>query len=250
MQKIFYSFFFFLLITSSVFSARRGDVKVIEASENIRYLSQKIVKEYLFLYQYPSRFHIQKESVKTLNSLNNNFKIIARITKNSDTKDILDFLAYGKDNMIEILKKSPTKDNCSLMLDYSEMLIEGVNSIEQLHKYNFSKEEKMLIVSKKMEYLIERMGKYYLAIHLDFDKVSNQEFMDETIGMFDKSLKQINLYDYPEKNMIKKLNYYWTANKILLDKTQNIFVSDIMFLSLDFIRKLVSNISVYYNKNQ
>jgi len=34
-------------------AATRGDIKIIEASENIRYLSQKIVKDYLFLYQYP-----------------------------------------------------------------------------------------------------------------------------------------------------------------------------------------------------
>ena len=42
-------------------AATRGDVKVIEASENIRYLSQKIVKDYLFYYKHPDQTETQKK---------------------------------------------------------------------------------------------------------------------------------------------------------------------------------------------
>ena len=44
--------------TKKIISATRGDIKVIEASENIRYLSQKLVKEYLFFYKYPEKTEV------------------------------------------------------------------------------------------------------------------------------------------------------------------------------------------------
>lgn len=59
-KNIFYTFFLLFLMTFMSHAATRGDVKVIEASENIRYLSQKLVKEYLFFYKNPKKNRSKK----------------------------------------------------------------------------------------------------------------------------------------------------------------------------------------------
>ena len=85
-----------LLVGFSLVSeaATRGDIKVIEASENIRFLSQKIVKDYLFFYKHQDKVEIKRSLQKSLNKLTEDFRIIATTTKDGDTKDILEFLAY------------------------------------------------------------------------------------------------------------------------------------------------------------
>ena len=52
-KNILHTIFLIFVMTLTSHAATRGDVKVIEASENIRYLSQKLVKEYLFFYKNP-----------------------------------------------------------------------------------------------------------------------------------------------------------------------------------------------------
>ena len=52
--------------TKTLTSATRGDIKVIEASENIRYLSQKIIKDYLLFYKNPEKTELKNNLNKTL----------------------------------------------------------------------------------------------------------------------------------------------------------------------------------------
>ena len=250
-KNLFYIYFTLILSFSSLYGATRGDVKVIESSENIRYLSQKLVKEYLLLYKYPKNMEIKNSLEGTLEKLNNNFKVIAKITKNSETKDMLDFLAYSKDKIVEIFEKKLSEENCALMLDYSEILIEGVNSIEKIHAYKFSKEEQLLMLSKKMEYLIERINKHYMAIHLKLDSVVNKQAMNDAIIDFEKILQKINkLNSSKDKMILKLLHYSWQKNKILFKKTETIFVPNLMGLSLNSLENIVSELTFFYSKNQ
>ena len=149
MKKIFHASLLLLGLTLFSEAATRGDVKVIEASENIRYLSQKIVKNYLFFYKNQKQKETKKRLKKELNQLSNDLRIIATTTKDTDTKDILEFLAYSKDQIEQIFNEKADKEKAALMLDYSETLLEGADSIALAHKYNFSREEQMLMVTKK-----------------------------------------------------------------------------------------------------
>jgi len=252
MKKIFY--IFFLLLGSTLFSeaATRGDVNIIEASENIRYLSQKMVKDYLFLYKHPDKKVVKDELKKALNKLNNDFRIIATATKDTDTKDILEFLAYSKDQIEQIFEEKPDKEKAALMLDYSETLLEGADSIAAAHKYDFSREEEMLMVTKKMEYLFERVTKYYMALHVGFDSTTNKEQMKKVMAAIEESLLEISLYNYPKemKSIQKKLDESWKANRIFFSKSENLFIPKLMFISVDYLEDMAMKLALYHSKNQ
>lgn len=235
-----------------IISATRGDIKVIEASENIRYLSQKMVKDYLFFYKNPDRLEVKRELDRTLLKLNDDFRIIVTTTKDSDTKDVLEFLAYSKDQIEEIFNAVPDDEKAALMLDYSETLLEGADSIASAHKYDFSEEEKMLMVTKEMEYLLERVTKYYMAIHTGFNNATNKEAMQESMVKFEENIKKVNLYKYPSKEIASqtKMNSSWSANKIFLTKSEDLFIPKLMFISIDHLENVVSNLALYHSKNQ
>lgn len=252
MKKIFY--IFLLLFGASLFSeaATRGDVKVIEASENIRYLSQKIVKDYLFYYQYPEQTETQNRLKNELGQLSADLRIIATTTKDEDTKDILEFLAYSKDQIEQIFSEKVDKEKAALMLDYSETLLEGADSIALAHKYNFSNEEKMLMVTKKIEYLLERISKYYMAVHVGFDNATNREQMKNAMYALEESLLELSLYHYPKEIQEIQINLdkSWSENRVFLKKSDKLFIPKLMFISVAYLEDFVSELALYHSKNQ
>lgn len=233
-------------------TATRGDIKVIEASENIRYLSQKMVKDYLFFYKNQNKVEVKRGLDRALDKLNDNFRIIATTTKDTDTKDILEFLAYSKDQIEQIFNEKADKERAALMLDYSETLLEGADSIANAHKYDFSDEEKMLMVTKEIEYLLERVTKYYMALHVGFSNPTNKEQMQESITNIEENIAQINNYTYPaefQKAQVK-MNESWKANKSFFDQSETLFIPKLMFTSVDYMEDVVVQIALHHSKNQ
>ena len=233
-------------------TATRGDVKIIEATENIRFLSQQIVKEYLFLFITPQKEAMKATLKKRLVTLSNNIRVIAATTKNVDSKDILEFLAYSKDQIAETLTEEITEENAALMLDYSETLLEGADSIAAAHAYNFSREEGMLMLAKQMEYLVERIMKYYIALHVGFDNPTNREQMHKSIAQFGNTLLGIETYRYPaEMNEVKsKMLESWYANGMYFGKSETLFIPKLMLMSTAYLEDLIVKIALYHNQNQ
>lgn len=252
MKKIFYIFLLFLGVTLLSEAATRGDIEVIKASENIRFLSQKIVKDYLFFYDNQDKSGIKRSLDTSLNKLNSDFRVIATTTKDGDTKDILEFLAYSREQIEQIFNEKPNKENAALMLDYSETLLEGADSISNTHKYDFSEEERMIMLTKKIEYLLERVMKYYIAVHSGFNDATNQEQMKKAINDTEESLVEISSYHYPEdmQEVEEKMNDSWSKNRMFLAKTDTLFIPKLMFLSVSYMTDLIDQIALYHSKNQ
>jgi hypothetical protein len=242
-----------MLVVMSILSvaSTRGDVKVIEASENIRYLSQKIVKDYLYYTLHPKK-ELQKSLHNALVSLSDDLRVIATTTKDSDTKDILEFLAYSKDQIEQTVKEKISTENTALMLDYSETLLEGADSIAIAHKYEFSKGEKMLMVAKKVNYLLERVMKYYIAIHAGYNTPTNNEQMNIALAEIEENLITLNNYDYPQDVVVVQngVNEAWNANKNYLNQSNVLFIPKLMILSVNYMENLVNELEIYHSKNQ
>ena len=252
MKKVFYALLIVLGLTLYSHAVTRGDVKIIEASENIRYLSQKIVKDYLYLYKNPQKTEVKNGLDDVLNKLGDDFRNIAITTKDTDTKDILDFLAYSKDQIKQMLNGKVDMEKAALMLDYSEILLEGANSISQAHKYEFSKEEKMLMATKKMEYLLERMAKYYMAFNIGFHTQTNKEQLKDAMKNFEENLNKINSYDYP--NELQKdrsqINTFWEASKVFFMKADTLLIPNLLRDAVVYLEDAMAKIALYHSKNQ
>lgn len=252
MKNIFYISILLFAFGAFAQAATRGDVKVIEASENIRYLSQKIAKDYLLFYQYPEQVELKNKLTRELQLLSEDLRIIATTTKDSDTKDILEFLAYSKDQIAEMFEEKADKEKAALMLDYSETLLEGADSIARAHKYDFSKEEKMLMLTKKIEYILERITKYYMALNVGFQNTTNSEQLHKAMTDMEESLLEMSLYAYPQEPEVKRRNLdkYWSVNRVFFNKSDTLFIPKLMFNSVAYLESIVSDLALYHSKNQ
>lgn len=232
-------------------AATRGDIKIIEASEDIRFLSQKIAKDYLLYYINQNKAELKIELQYTINGLNDSLRTVATATKNKDSKDIVEFLAYSKDQIDDILKSDADEEKAALMLDYSETLLEGADSIARMHAYSFSKEEKMLMETKKVEYLLERAMKYYMALNAGFNTVTNKEQMLDSIKGLDKTMQELDSYEYSGdmKQIERKLSISWKVSKIFLNKYETVFIPVLMFSSVQQMEDLVNQLTLFHTQN-
>jgi len=251
MKRLFQISLFLVALSLSIQASTRGDVKVIEATENIRYLSQKIVKDYLFYALHPKK-ELQSSLDTTLSSLSDDLRIIATTTRDSDTKDILEFLAYSKEQMENIIKSKINEENLALMMDYSETLLEGADSIAEAHKYNFSSGEKMLMAAKKINYLLERVMKYYIALHAGYNTPTNKEQLLIAVENLENNLMKIDKFKYPNdlQNLKQSIDRSWSANKIFILKNNKLFIPQLLSTSVNYMENLITKIEIYHSKNQ
>ena len=252
MKKIWNVLFIIILFTVNSYASSRSDVKILEATENIRYLGQKISKEYLYLYYNPKEFELKVSLLEDIESIGLAIRDISMSTMSSDSKNILDFLAYNQNEIEALLKKAVSEENGRLMLDYSESFLEGANSIASLHKYEFSDEEKMLMLLKEFEYLLERVSKYYIASSLNIDKVNNFEYMINATLEIEKIIKAMNDYNYPNelKEQRKIMNSMWKTHKEFLYKSEKIFLPNLLHSSIKNFERVIEKIALFHKQNQ
>jgi len=241
-----------LAFTSILSAATRSDVNTIEAAENIRYLSQKIARDYLYLYSRPERSELKQTLRAMTKTLKENLTVIASSTQDSDTKDLLKYLAYNTEEMEKLFTDRVTAEQARNMLDYSEVFLEAAESIAREHSYPFNAEEKMLMNIKKYEYLIVRLGKFYMASHLNLLSQTNRHKMEKSIQSLAKGLQKIHAYRYPdelEKNK-KDLNLFWQADQHYLSRTEKMFIPNIVVLTNDRFETILGLFALYHSKQQ
>lgn len=245
----------FLALMSILSATTRRDINIIQSSENIRYLSQELVTTYLLFYKYPQAIDIVSKSDNLFQKLDNNLKTIAMISKNKDIKDILEFLAYSRDQIDEIIKEPISKENVSLVLDYGETFIEGANSIRNKYQYKLAKEEEMLVLSKKTGFYINRATKYYIADNIGFDSDTNQKNMTKTLANIEKSMKIINEYPYPYDLQIEVEKINRTLSKIkpflkAKKEEKRAFIPMLMIISTTYLDDIIDVLAIYHTQNQ
>ena len=252
MKKILLISFIFLATIPPLHASTRGDVKIIEASENIRYLSQKIAKEYLYLFYNPKKINLKNRLTKSMKMLEKNIQKITLNTQDNESKNILNFLTYTNEEIQLLLNQKSTKDKSILILDYSETFVEAANSIQYLHQYKFSDEEKMLMHLKELEYLLERVTKYYMASIMNLNQMSNKQHMEDALLKIEGILTNMKSYPYPikmKKERTKIINY-WKSNKKFLNISSKLSVPNLLLIFIKNFEESIKKLEIYHKKNQ
>ena len=242
------------LLGTAVFApaATLNDVKILEASENIKYLTQNIAKNYLYLYIYPHKEGLKDTIQNAIQDIEKNIRTIAIMTKAEKTKEILDFFAYEKEQIKLLLSQKPNATHASEVLDFSEALTEGAESIASAIKYDFSSEDKMFMRSKNIEYLIEKLAKYYMVLGSNIDHMTIAKKLGNTIKEVEKDMEAIQQYTYPEALNAKKKDILklWNTNKHYYAEIDSIKMPSVILLSTDGLQSIMSQIAIHHGKGE
>ncbi len=242
---------FFVLVQQSNAAASRNDVKLQEASEDIKFISQQLVKDYFYLYLNPQKTEVKEHLNEELLLLDSKLRLIAASTKNESTKKILAFLAYSRDEITETISMPYTLENSAMILDYSEVLLEGAVKISKEHSYAFSEEEKMLINTKNMAYMLERINKYYMVFLSGIQDVNNIKQLEYAIESFDMLLEKVNSYAYigDISREVNDINNYWKVTRSYYLSLEESKLPNILYMSTDYLEILISKLELYHSKS-
>ncbi len=236
-------------------AATRGDVKVLEASDTIRFVSDKLAREYLLYTLFPNKRSLQKNMDTHLKELPKSFQDIAVATKDDRTKGLLSFFTYQKARADEIVREaSPTKELADEMLEMSRSFVEGSESIARYHTYDFSFEENMFMLTRSMQRHLASLAKYYAAHQLFPDDPTLKERMEKARRLFDAELKTINEYHYKDEEMTRTrdtLNALWKNVRSYWDKGGSEgALPMVLSIATDRMIDLLDKLGVYHSKNQ
>jgi len=242
---------FFMLAQQLNAAASRNDVKLQEASEDIKFISQQLVKDYFYLYLNSQKKEVKEHLNEELLLLDSKLRLIATSTQKENTKKILTFLAYSRDQITEAISMPYSPDNSALILDYSEILLEGAEKIAKVHSYSFSNEEQMLIDVKSMAYLLERISKYYMVFQSGFKDHNNINQLKDAIADFDTVLRKINSYEYKSdiSKDLNNINSYWHVTRNYYLSLEESKLPNILYISAVYLEGLISKLELYHSKS-
>lgn len=195
-----------------------------KAAEEVKLLSQKFANDYLFLYCDPNHFKYLPKLKKSIDRMERNLRIIAKDTSNEDIHSVLDYLSYTKDELYYLMKNDVDRENVQKILDNTDSLVEGVDSILQSMRENFFKEE--------LQYHILKLSKLYMAIHLNFSPSENSKILSEELHTIEKMMQNIN----------RNIYISWHAYKKLFNSEPHYFIPHIIAIAVDDLEESIAQL--------
>ena len=227
-------------------------MKLIDIAGKQRMLSQRIVKDYLYIGNKVATFKAKKQLKKALAELKNSHKVLVESINDPEIKNLLLFVEMSTEDFEATSKETYTLDNAKLILDLGESMLEGsqyvVDSLKNSVKTNDSK---IVDVAGRQRMLSQRIAKYYIAYQSGIRDTNTIEQMQDSITLFSSTHKQLmqNPDNTPEINRnLKRVDRLW---KIVYKFYLNIEKGGlplIVFNTTDTIMKKMNIITGLYTK--
>lgn len=207
--------FFCLFLAGIANAAVKQEIAKLEAAENIKDVSQEITKAYFYKYLEIRIVQAKRDIKEGLLRLDHAIKTLSKNVTDDEEQGVLTFVEYARDEMKATLKQPYSEENGALMLDFSESLLEGATLIGENHFNKSNAEEAELLTVKRMEFLLERISKYYIAHKAGFKDYNNVVQLERAIKEFESNLKKLNTYNYPVSLQpnTEKINKFWPIAK-------------------------------------
>jgi hypothetical protein len=179
------------LITGSSIAKPAGTETVnlaalIDIAGKQRMLSQKIAKAYFFYGQGIRADKTHKQLLDSINEFDRNYQIIRESVDNQGIQDMLVYIGIAKDELATLAKQPYSKENASLVLDYSETMLEGSQDIvSRLENMSKLKKEAIVNLAGRQRMLTQRIAKYYIAYQAGFRDHNTVEQLKAAVREFE-----------------------------------------------------------------
>jgi hypothetical protein len=248
------AFFLCALCVSNVSAAvdqHEHSLDTLEAAKNVEYVSQKIAKAYFYKHLDIRPDHAKTDMEQSLAKLKNGIIKLKECAEDKETKNLTIFLAHTHSELDKMLEKPYSKEHGALMIDFSESLLEGANVLASKHLKGGSAEETMMVEVERLNFLLERINKYYIAHHAGFTDYNNVVQVQQAVKDFETSLAKVNAHNgYPDsvKGNVKNINQFWPVAKEFYLGVQKNALPVIVLASTDKLEKEISQIEKHHHQ--
>jgi len=243
-----------LFSLTPLLAKEKKELKLIDIAGKQRMLSQRIAKDYLYIYKNIAINKTKKELKKSLDCFFKTNRILDNSIKNKEIQNLLDFVELSSNELNQTIHKPFTLDNAQLVLDLSESILEGsqyiVNSLKGSQK---TKVVNIVEVSGKQRMLAQRIAKYYIAYQVGIKDENTIKNMKKTIADFSQNLTKLLNHKKNSKLINEKLNdvnRLWMIVHNFYENIEKGGLPLIVFYSTDKITKKMNKITQLYSKSK
>lgn len=226
----------------------------VEAAEDIKFSSQKITKAYFYKQQGVRPDRAAKDLKKSFARLKKDLIVIQDGLQqgSKEEKNIVVYLEYTMDELLDLVNKPYSKEHGALMIDYSESLLEGAEFVVEQHLHKGNAEETMLVATEELLFLLERINKFYIAYRAGFKDYNNVEQLKKAVQDFESTLARINAYTkYTEGTLTSrdKLNEFWPVAKEFFVDIEKGALPVIVLTSVEKLEKEIKVLEDFHHTN-
>lgn len=227
------------------------ELEALETAKNVEIVSQKIAKAYFYKHLDIRADHADADLEQGLNQLKNGIIKLKECAEDKEAKNIATFLVHTRNELDNVLTKPYSQENGALMIDFSESLLEGANVLAAKHLKGNNAEETMLVEVERLNFLLERINKYYIVHHAGFNDYNNVVQLQQAVTNFETSLAKVNAYSgYPDKvkENVKNINQFWPMAKDFYLGVQKSALPVIVLASTDKLEQEIKQLESYHNQ--
>jgi len=243
---IFVTINYFSLSTVAVAAPQRA----VKAAADVLALSQQITKNYIYIGQDIQIDKATARLTKSMKQLAGAIKVIESNTTDVDAQNMVRFLKFTYSEIAKVVDLPYSKESGALMIDYSETLLEGAESLTQ--RWSKKTDKQGFIELERQALLVERIAKYYIAHRAGFVDFNAVRQLETAVEQFESGLVKINaqkkyypVWLHPE---IEKLNRHWPITKDFYLGVEKNDLPLIVFVYTEYIRKAVDVLLTYHAK--
>ncbi len=238
--KLILTLFMMIMLSKQALAVDFNILRVdqIEAIKKVEIVSQQITKAFFYIQLGKRVSHAKRDLKKGIVALDKALKVIEN-SSNEDQKDMVLFLKFSLEEMKDTMSEKYTQENGALMIDYSETILEGVDSLLATHLHKNDKKETALIRVEHMIFLLERITKYYVAFKNGFTDHNNVVQINDAILEFERNLKELKKFRYPASHQkyVKKLVKFWPTARGFYRSVEKKNLSMIVSVSTGYLEK-------------
>ncbi len=226
--------------------------KLVDIAGKQRMLSQKIAKAYFFYGQGIRPDKTRKQLLDSINEFDRNFEVIRKYVDNQGVQDMLVYIEMAKDELALLAKKPYSKENASLVLDYSETMLEGSQDIvSRLEEMSKLKKEAIVDLSGRQRMLTQRIAKYYIAYQAGFRDHNTVEQLKKAVNEFEEAHAALRKakQNTPEINAnLTKVDRLWKVVAKFYKDVERGGLPVIVLATTDNIMTTMNNVTHQYVK--
>ncbi|NOQ77932.1 MAG: hypothetical protein GQ546_00875 [Gammaproteobacteria bacterium] len=225
--------------------------KLLKYVKELQLQSQIIAKDYFYIAQGLREDKARIEIKESAREIDNILNILTVSIKNEEMQNLLIYLNEINLESKSVFNDSFSNENASLVIDFSETIYEGSQSIIEYLLQSTNNDKSLFNEISQQKFALQRINKFYIAYQAGFNDKTMLDRLAQSVKIFEKGLETLNLHkflNYDQEFAFVRLKNSWAISKKFYEGMEKGDLTLIVSVSTDHLMSYLDKIISLENK--